>query len=69
MAATGEGRPPKRLKGNGSEKVDPTAALPWVEKYRPSSLSDMIAHEEIISTSKRCFLNLVDLIRSSKQVD
>ncbi|VDO92156.1 unnamed protein product [Haemonchus placei] len=24
--------------------------LPWVEKYRPESLSDMISHEEIIKT-------------------
>ena len=25
------------------------STLPWVEKYRPSSLSELIAHEEIIS--------------------
>jgi replication factor C subunit 3/5 len=24
--------------------------LPWVEKYRPSSLEDLIAHDDIIST-------------------
>ncbi|GMI23013.1 hypothetical protein TrCOL_g38 [Triparma columacea] len=24
-------------------------ALPWVEKYRPSSLTDLVAHEDIIS--------------------
>ena len=24
-------------------------SLPWVEKYRPSSLSELIAHEDIIS--------------------
>ena len=23
--------------------------LPWVEKYRPNSLSELIAHEEIIN--------------------
>lgn len=23
--------------------------LPWVEKYRPSTLDDLIAHEDIIS--------------------
>lgn len=24
------------------------SSLPWVEKYRPSTLSDLIAHEDII---------------------
>lgn len=27
--------------------------LPWVEKYRPSSLDDVVAHEEILSTLRR----------------
>lgn len=30
-----------------------TESWPWVEKYRPSSLSDLIAHQEIISTLNR----------------
>lgn len=33
------------------EDIDPRkdrSQLPWVEKYRPNSLSDLIAHEEII---------------------
>ncbi|CAG0899535.1 unnamed protein product [Cyprideis torosa] len=30
--------------------------LPWVEKYRPSTLDDLISHEEIISTIRR-FVN------------
>ncbi|GMI10300.1 hypothetical protein TrRE_jg11793 [Triparma retinervis] len=34
-------------------------ALPWVEKYRPSSLTDLVAHEEIISV-------LTKLIESDK---
>jgi replication factor C subunit 3/5 len=25
------------------------SSLPWVEKYRPNSLDELIAHEEIIS--------------------
>ena len=27
--------------------------LPWVEKYRPNSLSELIAHEEIIQICKK----------------
>ncbi|KAM3144725.1 hypothetical protein pb186bvf_003034 [Paramecium bursaria] len=27
--------------------------IPWVEKYRPSNLNDVIAHEEIVRTIKR----------------
>ncbi|KAI9914510.1 hypothetical protein PsorP6_007624 [Peronosclerospora sorghi] len=30
-----------------------TDSWPWVEKYRPSSLNDLIAHQEIISTLNR----------------
>lgn len=26
--------------------------LPWVEKYRPVTLDDVVAHQDIISTSK-----------------
>jgi len=28
--------------------------LPFVEKYRPNDLNDIISHEEIITTSKHC---------------
>jgi replication factor C subunit 3/5 len=27
--------------------------LPWVEKYRPETLGDLVSHEDIISTIKR----------------
>lgn len=27
--------------------------LPWVEKYRPKSLEDLISHEDILKTIKR----------------
>ena len=30
--------------------------LPWVEKYRPKKLSDLISHEEIINTSMNYML-------------
>ena len=30
-------------------------SLPWVEKYRPNSLSEMIAHDEIISICEPLF--------------
>jgi replication factor C subunit 3/5 len=28
--------------------INPKDSLPWVEKYRPNSLEELIAHEEII---------------------
>lgn len=31
----------------------PTSLLPWVEKYRPNSLHDLVAHEDIIRTVER----------------
>ncbi|XP_017121274.1 replication factor C subunit 5 [Drosophila elegans] len=31
----------------------PAVRMPWVEKYRPSALDDLISHEEIISTITR----------------
>lgn len=30
-----------------------TAALPWVEKYRPSSLDDLVSQGEIVNTINR----------------
>lgn len=33
---------------SGSEKRN----LPWVEKYRPSDMDDVIAHRDIIATRK-----------------
>jgi len=31
--------------------------LPWVEKYRPSTLEDLVAHEDIISILTRLIDN------------
>jgi len=28
------------------------SSLPWVERYRPSSLKDLISHQHIVNTSK-----------------
>lgn len=33
-----------------TEKTTQTINLPWVEKYRPKKLDDLISHEEIIKT-------------------
>lgn len=42
-------------KGKGKEKVFNLTAeldnLPWVEKYRPKTLDDLVSHENITSTS------------------
>jgi hypothetical protein len=32
--------------------ADAKDQLPWVEKYRPDNLSEIISHEHIVSTSK-----------------
>lgn len=43
-------------KGKGKEKVfnltEELDNLPWVEKYRPKTLDDLVSHEDITSTSK-----------------
>ncbi|EQC40585.1 replication factor C subunit 3/5 [Saprolegnia diclina VS20] len=36
-----------------SSKNRSTESWPWVEKYRPSSLSDLIAHADIVATLNR----------------
>ena len=38
------------IEENSEEKLplNPRDSLPWVEKYRPNSLEELIAHEEII---------------------
>ncbi|KAI1719857.1 ATPase family associated with various cellular activities (AAA) domain-containing protein [Ditylenchus destructor] len=35
------------------ETTGPSGNLPWVEKYRPESLSDLVSHQEIIKTITR----------------
>jgi len=32
---------------------EPTDSLPWVEKYRPKTLEDLVSHEHIISTIEK----------------
>lgn len=34
-------------------RQEQTASLPWVEKYRPKDMSDLVSHEEIINTITR----------------
>ena len=34
-----------------------SVSLPWIEKYRPSALEDLVAHEEIISVLTRLIDN------------
>lgn len=36
-----------------SLQVDNTSKLPFIEKYRPKTLQDMVSHEEILSTINR----------------
>lgn len=41
--------------GKGKEKLatSTNSSLPWVEKYRPKGLEDLISHQDIISTIRR----------------
>lgn len=34
-----------------SRKESSKRTLPWIEKYRPTSLADLISQDEIVSTS------------------
>jgi len=40
-----------------SDQNNKSMNLPWVEKYRPKQLDDLISHQDIISTSKEGVLN------------
>jgi replication factor C subunit 3/5 len=51
-----EGEPSrKKTKGESAKeakKGEQNLALPWVEKYRPKSLDELISHDDIITTCK-----------------
>jgi replication factor C subunit 3/5 len=42
----------KKSKSEIAKKEATTQALPWVEKYRPKTLGDLISHDDIINTCK-----------------
>lgn len=33
-----------------SRRSEAKKTLPWIEKYRPATLSDLISHEDIVKT-------------------
>lgn len=43
----------EQIRGDGSVN------MPWVEKYRPAALTELIAHEEITDARKFCFLSFL----------
>lgn len=49
MEVVAEGIEEQRLDAASTLKSATRDALPWVEKYRPSSLEELIAHEDIIT--------------------
>jgi len=40
-------------KENRAGKVEQAGTLPWIEKYRPKCLNELVAHDEIVSTIRR----------------
>ena len=38
------------LKGREAKRQKVTETLPWIEKYRPKNLSDLVAQDDITST-------------------
>jgi len=49
MAGYADEPMPQAPNGNGKT----TSKLPWVEKYRPNTLQDLVSHEDIIRTIER----------------
>ncbi len=58
---------PALSKGKGKLVQD---TLPWVEKYRPKTLNDLISHDDIISTSILLLYMLFEytLTQTSQQI-
>ncbi|KAJ6659088.1 hypothetical protein lerEdw1_019391 [Lerista edwardsae] len=46
----------ERAASSGRTVAGRTANLPWVEKYRPQTLGDLISHQDILSTIQK-FIN------------
>jgi hypothetical protein len=42
--------------GRSREEHNAVAAMtsPWIEKYRPDTLKDLIAHQDIVETGENC---------------
>ncbi|SAM09674.1 hypothetical protein [Absidia glauca] len=45
-------QPINKNKGKGKMIMGELDTLPWVEKYRPNELSDLVSHEEVTETLK-----------------
>lgn len=52
LAGRGKEAPPTAMDVDDTKggEASPQAHLPWVEKYRPMALADVISHGDIIST-------------------
>lgn len=47
-----------------SRRQEAQKTLPWIEKYRPSSLHDLISHDEIVRTCTFDYCSTVDGLHS-----
>ena len=52
-ATTADGAASSGLTSKERTREEQIASLPWVEKYRPKEMSDLVSHEDIISTITR----------------
>ena len=51
-------RPKDKGKGKMVDLANELDNLPWVEKYRPQTLDEVVSHQDITSTSKSVFLSI-----------
>lgn len=52
-----KGKGKQAINGKIRDAID-DENLPWVEKYRPKDMNDVVSHQDIIGTSQCAFINV-----------